>query len=83
MVSRLLTDLMMNFFVFPVAAGGAVECDESFLFGVVFGGASGCWGDTELGLVATMAWLTILRGRPRGAFLSLSLDLDPLDNGNK
>lgn len=63
----------VDFFVVAV-----VEDVDSFLFGVVFGGANGCCGDTEPGFGVTAACDTILRGLPLVAFLSLSLDFDPL-----
>lgn len=66
-------------FAFFVASDGASEEEISFLFGVVFGGANGCWGETDPGFWVTIGWVTIFRGLPRGAFFSLSLDLDPLE----
>lgn len=68
----------------PIVAFLALVDVDSFLFGVVFGGANGCCGDAEPGFgggtTATVGWLTILRGRPRGAFFSLSIDLERLKN---
>lgn len=57
----------------------AAAVTGSFLFGVVFGGASGCWcgvvGAGDLLTAAEIGCVTIFRGRPR-AFFSLSIDLD-------
>lgn len=63
--------LPLDFFAIAAEA----EDDESFLFGVVFGGANGCCGVTGCGVMT----VTILRGLPRCAFLSLSLDFEPLN----
>lgn len=67
---------VVGFFVFADAT--VADDEESFLFGVVFGGANGCCGETEPGFGVTTACVTIFRGLPRGAFLSLSFDFDPL-----
>lgn len=79
-VSRLFIDETSRVFRAREVPFFAAAVTASFLFGVVFGGASGCW----CGVVFAGSWLaaasgcvTIFRGRPR-AFFSLSMDFDLL-----